>query len=292
VTRTGRRVALMLTAFISAALLALFLLNPALARDDAMPADIARLARWLKHHPADSRAASALSALALDADVPRRFDLWRGAFAHAQWLAPNRENATNAFVRGGLLHWYELGEGDRKLVLEKAAPMLRDFQTFTAMYRPLWELTHDFAYLRRNAPDHEKALTWLRTIAVTNGLFDEYRELRERTPPQQGSELTPSAIPGHWTVDCGRNEICRTAVARFTVARAGEPIIIDLQKVKSDDVPPYVEIYAEGVRVAEGAVMSQQRFRIAAPVAGLNRIEVRLVNGWTRNADQRRVRLS
>lgn len=291
-TRTARRLILVTTAFVSAALLALFLVNDDLARDEVMPNDVAGLARWMNEHPADSRAASALSALALDADVPRRFDLWRGAYAHASRLAPQRPAATTAFVRGGLLHWYELAPADRKLVLDKAAPMLRDLPTFTAMYRPLWELTHDFAYLRRNAPDHEKALTWLRGIAVTNGLFDEYRELRARTPPLPEPEVTPSAIPGQWTVDCGRMEICRSAAARVATHRAGETINIVLQNAQSDQVPPYVEIYLGGVRVAEGEVVDQRRFTVAVPAAGLHRIDVRLVNPWTRNAIQRRVRLS
>ena len=177
-TRTTRRVLLGTAAFLSGVLLLLFLTNLDLIRDEVRPADIRPLGTWLASHPADWRAASALSSVALDSSSPRRFDLWRAAYEHARYLAPRKTTATTSFVRGGLFHWYELPQPDRAAVLSAAAPLLRNPQTFTSMYRPLWELTHDFGYLRRNAPDSERALTRLRDIAVMHGLFAEYRELR------------------------------------------------------------------------------------------------------------------
>ena len=280
-TRTGRRVILGSIAVVSAALLAVFLTLPG---DAARPSDAVELGRWMNEHPADWRAASALSAAALDSDAPHRVQLWREAFAHAQQLAPHKPNAATAFVRGGLFHWYELGVEERRLVLDQAAPMLRDQATFTAMHRPLWELTRDFAYLRRNAPDNEKTRTWLRDLAVTHGLFDHYRELRDQLPRRKAGDDLPEA----WTGTCGKNEICESAVK----AIAGKTIDLRLQNAQSDEVPPYVEIYLGNTLAAEGPVPDERRFTITAPSAGVHRVEVRLANPWTRNRIQRRVRLS
>ena len=429
-TKTTRRAWLTFCAAIMIGLLAGFLLDPALTRGAQRPADPASLGAWMNDHPADWLAANAISETALDSNLPRRIELWRAAYEHAAVLAPRKPHPRTSFVRGGLFHWYELPPPERQAVLAAAAPLLQDPRTFNTMRRPLWELTRDLGWLRRHAPADEKALAWLRDTAATNGLFNDYRELRDavdrqrlRTfteykstlaPPELIQKLpsdltiadeplvlqllaelqrrpldssnaalakdyadrlvgfaidhdlrpldglstwidTPSvkaptrarlalalgrpdaasnielvggsrssdwsayffersafeaargdaamarlyrgradAVLGaaQWRGTCGKNEVCRRASASFTAKQAGEPIAIDIQNAQSDEVPPYVEVYVNDVRVADGPVQDARHVRVPAPEAGLNRVDVRLVNPRTRNGLQRRVRLS
>lgn len=200
-SRTARRLYLGFTAVLMAAVLVAFVLNRDIARDERRPDDFDALARWVADHPADWLAVSLIADRSLDAGVPRRLELWRASYAHASRLAPLRPNPAAAFTRGGLFHWYELGAEDRAAVLRAAAPLLRDPATFARMHRPLWELTRDLAYLRRHAPDSERALLALRDIAVTNGRFDDYRELRAalvrrrlRTFEEKRAALTPPEL--------------------------------------------------------------------------------------------------
>jgi hypothetical protein len=178
VTPRKRQAVLATTIVVSSLLLALFLMNPAIARDEKRPQDVDALARWIAAHPADWLAASALTDRSLDSSVPRRRELWHAGYALAEHLAPRRPNTAAGFVRAGLFHWYELGPADRAKVLDVAAPLMRDPAVFASLYKPLWQLTRDFAYLRRVAPPNMAALSELRDLAVTNGLFAEYRELR------------------------------------------------------------------------------------------------------------------
>ena len=177
-TRTGRRALLGITIAVMAAFLAAWLAIPGLARDASRPAEIDALGRYLAEHPADWLAASAMADRALDSDLPRRYELWHAAFAHGSRLAPRRPNASAAFARAGLFHWTELGADDRARVLRMTGPLLRDPVSFERMHRPLWELTGDLAYLRAHAPRTEGALVMLRDLAVTNGRFRDYRDLR------------------------------------------------------------------------------------------------------------------
>jgi hypothetical protein len=179
-TRTMRQTMLASVAASSALLLLLFLANTDLTRDPVRPDDLDGLAAWLAHHPSDWLAASAITDHSLDSALPlqRRVALWRGSHILAVYLAPLRTNPTAGFVRAGLFHWYELGPADRQAVLETAAPLLRDPSIFSALHRPLWELTHDLRYLRRSAPQTIRALAMLRELAIAGGDFAEYRELR------------------------------------------------------------------------------------------------------------------
>lgn len=420
-TLTTRQVLLSINLAVCGVFLIAFLMNGEVARDPIRPEDLEGVARWMTDHPADWLAASALTDQALDATIPRRFELWRAAYANALYLAPYRTNARAAFVRAGLFHWYELGPDDRKRVLGVTAPLLRDRQTFLRLHKPLWELTGDFDYLRRNAPDDERSLVWLRDIAAANGRFDDYRQLRaaideerletfeERkaalTPPQvlamlpvtltksdeplvrrvfeelnrrpigagdaasvrRVDELVAFAIrhnigPLHgleelieapsipavtrarlaialgrdrqastielaaarlspewgeyhreraafeeargdkalaamhrrhadlagvedrsaWRGLCGKHELCQSASAVVD-----KPRTLAVQNAQSDEVPPYVEIYVDDARIAEGPVDDLRQFALPR-----GRVEIRLINPWTRNRFQRRVRLS
>jgi hypothetical protein len=134
----------------------------------------------LSASPADWLLASQIADRALDSDSPRRVELWRAAHAHAKLLAPHRQNTDAAFVRGGLFHWYELGAEDRARVLKAAEPLMRDPTFFYRMHGPLLQLTGDFGWLRAYAPATVSAKTELGKLALTHGLFGEYRTLREQ----------------------------------------------------------------------------------------------------------------
>jgi hypothetical protein len=158
--------------------LAAYLAFEDVARDPVPPDDVAGLARWMTAHPGDWIAASVLTDRALDSSLPNRVDLWRASYAHASRLAPARPNAAAAFVRSGLFHWYELGDADRRRVLEASKPLLRDEATFRQLAVPLWLLTRDLALLRSSNPGTPEALGRLRELAITHGLFEDYRALR------------------------------------------------------------------------------------------------------------------
>ena len=178
-SRMARQLILGVVVLLCGASLAITLANRELLLDPRPPRDLAGMTRWLARHPADWRTASLISEQALDSNLPGRVALWRAAYAHAKRLTPTRTNADASFVRAGLFHWYELGRGDRALVLAAASPLLQDEQYFGAMHVPLWELTRDLAWLRCSAPDSVNARDWLTTLALSRGLFAEYRALRE-----------------------------------------------------------------------------------------------------------------
>jgi hypothetical protein len=92
-----------------------------------------------------------------------------------------------------------------------------------------------------------------------------------------------------WTGTCGGNDVCRAASA--TIAASTE-ITLDVAVVQSDEIPPYVEIYVDDERLAEGPIDGARRFTMPVRAAGPHRVEVRLINPQTRNRFQRRIRLS
>lgn len=188
-TRRTRQLLLGFTALLSALLLALVLTEEGIAREQRRPEDVEGLAKWLAEHPADWLAASAITDRSLDAEVPHRVELWHKAHRLASTLAPHRTQPAAGFVRAGLFHWYELGEADRKAVLDAAVPLLREEKTFVLMHRNLWQLTRDLAYLRRVAPPTIAAQSLLRDLAATHGRFADYRELRESVRAVRLAEL-------------------------------------------------------------------------------------------------------
>jgi len=94
--------------------------------------------------------------------------------------------------------------------------------------------------------------------------------------------------PRVWSGTCGTNELCTSAETQVYSAGIVE---IRADAAQSDQIAPYVEIYADDARVAEAAVADTRRFALALP-AGVHRIEVQLVNPRIANGAQRRVRLS
>lgn len=142
------------------------------------PGDFAGAMRWLASHPADYLAADAVTNGALDTQSANRFALWRASHELSVQLAPWRTGPRMAYVRSGLEHWYELPARDRAGVLRSAGPLLHDPEIFRRVAQPLFDLTRNFAYIRANAPHDAAARDRLSRIAVTNGLFADYRSLR------------------------------------------------------------------------------------------------------------------
>lgn len=418
----------------------------------ATPDRLAELGPWLAAHPADWIASSIVVDKALDSSLPQRDPLWRAAYAHSQLLAPYRDAPRLAFLRSGLTHWFELGEADRKLVLANGAPLLKDQQHFRNLHRAIWEVTGDFALLRRSNPGTPEAFSTLADIAVRNGRFPEYRDCRNEfvrirlaeflgqraTMPQseianviptepvrddepllqaaldewhrrpldanpvrsvagaidyalrhnlspldgldylithpfesdplrarlalrsgqlthatdleisssivapsswqqyhldraflaardrdaggvrkemfQASEagLTPNVLaaamaleqssaaeaqlvqkystPATWEGLCD-TDLCSRAKSEWYTPGAAQHALM-LSAVQSDEYAPYVEIYVDETRVAEGPVGANTAFTLATAQGGVHRVEVRLTNPLTRNLLQRRVRIA
>jgi hypothetical protein len=92
-----------------------------------------------------------------------------------------------------------------------------------------------------------------------------------------------------WTGLCGA-ELC-TSAHKGVASNADRVLDLTLETVQTDDVAPYVEVFIDRSRVAEGAVAGQRRF--AVPVSeGVHEVEVRVANPRTRGGIQRRLRLS
>jgi hypothetical protein len=268
--------------------IALFALRPTSARGP-LPADTRALGARIAAHPTDWVAASALTERALDAPVRDPTALWRASSALAVSLAPTLAAPRSSIARGAFFHWNELSDSERKAVLETYAPALRDEMTFLRMYPLIYALTGDLDYLRRLQPHTPNRMRLLAGLAGTYGRYDQYRDMRnelERVDPQQ-PEIPPYGLDG-WSGTCGEN-ICRSA---WRAVDAEHEIEIGIKTIDTDDVSPYVEIYVDGARRAEGAVGGEQTFRVPVDVSGRHRVEVRLANPIDRNGVPRRVRIT
>jgi hypothetical protein len=241
-----------------------------------MPADVRGLAARVAAHPADWMAASALAERALDAPVPDRIALWRASSALAISMAPYRPEPRTAFARSAFFHWGELSDADRKAVLDAYAPvLLDDSRTFMTMSQTLYALTGDLGYLRRAQPPRADTARRVAWIAGTYGRFDDYRAIRAEIERQYGeSTARPEGNP-----------------ADSRTVEAAHGLDVTVATVMTDEVPPYVEIYVDDARRAEGVVAGQQTFAVPIGGAGEHRLEVRLANPITRNGTPRRVRV-
>jgi hypothetical protein len=209
---TRVRALLWIIAVSMAASIALFALDPPYEEPKPLPHDSAGLATRLLVHPTDWQAASALAERALDDMSPRRIEAWHAAYSMAQQLAPHSDGPRTAFVRDGLFHWYELGEGDRRTVLVALDPLMRDPMFFFRLTGPFFYLTGNVAYLRRVRPQTLGATETLGEFVVMNGRFADYHDLRAEAERQRTREflrqldsLPPSqiiaALPAHPTTD-------------------------------------------------------------------------------------------
>jgi len=245
--------------------IAYFAVRPSPSRG-ALPDDPRALAARVAAHPADWLAASALAEKALDMRVRDPRELWRVSGALASSLAPLLPEPRASLARGAFFHWSELTAGDRRWVLDAYAPLLRQVTTFETMELPLFSLTGDLAYLRRVGPPGLSTTLGLAQIAAINGLFADYRALRAELPPQpRGNPIDSRQIA------------------------AKEEVAIVVAAVESDDVPPYVEIWVDGVLRDEGVVNLQRKFTVR--LIGKHTLAIWLINPLTRNRLPRRARV-
>jgi hypothetical protein len=87
--------------------------------------------------------------------------------------------------------------------------------------------------------------------------------------------------------------LCQTDICTrgWRIVDADHGIALTIESVKSDEVPPYVEIYVDDMLRAEGDVIPQRDFVVPAGERGPHRLEVVLANPMTRNQSERRVRI-
>jgi hypothetical protein len=252
--------------FFSAMAVAYMVVRPAPSAGP-MPPDARALAARIAAHPADWRAASALAGVALDAPVRDPLALWHASSALAISLAPRQPEPRADMAQIGFFHWNELGDADRKAVLDAYGPVLGDEGTFLRMYEAIYGLTGDLDYLRRVQPrtaETTRALVWL---AATYGRFDQYRLLRGKENPNA------------------------TVVDKRDVAAERE-ISITVKSVITDDVPSYVEVYVDKSLRAEGEVIGERTLTAPVERAEVHQIEVRLANPVTRNNTRRRIEVT
>ena len=178
VTVRGGRLFLIAVTAVMALTPLIFLVTPPEIGWTPMPADPKAVAARIAKHPADWRAASALAEGSLDMREGDRVALWRAAYRHGSLLALDRPEPRNAFARAAFFHWGEISPQDQRNALTAFEPLLRDPSVFVRMAKPLYELTGDLSMLVAAHPPDQSAITTLISLAVPNGFFADYRNLR------------------------------------------------------------------------------------------------------------------
>ena len=93
-----------------------------------------------------------------------------------------------------------------------------------------------------------------------------------------------------WLGRCGEN-ICTSARKEIVLDQPSTPYAISLASASIEDVSPYVEIYVDEARIGEGPLATEETFTTAPLTAGVHRVVVRVMNPFTRNLGQRKVRI-
>lgn len=174
----GTRLFLLPVAVVMAGSALLFFLRRPEIASPPLPSNATALASRVARHPADWEAATLLTEVSLDSPSEKRVQLWRAAYDHASRLAPEKPGPASSFARAAFFHWQELSPKDRQDALNAYAPLLADESRFARMAQPLFELTGDLTMLERARPRTEYATGILISLALRNGLFDDYRKLR------------------------------------------------------------------------------------------------------------------
>ncbi|HEX3578963.1 MAG TPA: hypothetical protein VHY33_10405 [Thermoanaerobaculia bacterium] len=189
----GARVFLIVVAMVMAGSALLFFVRPPEIGSPALPTGATALASRLARHPTDWEAATLLTEVSLDSPSDKRIQLWRAAYDDASHLAPERPGPASSFARAAFFHWQELSPKDRQDVLTVYAPLLADEARFARMAQPLFELTGDLTMLERSRPRNEYATGILISLALRNGLFEDYRKLREDLQRERLEDFTARA---------------------------------------------------------------------------------------------------
>ncbi len=114
--------------------------------------------------------------------------------------------------------------------------------------------------------------------------------LKERASQIELASNDPRRVlpnENEWQGLC-QSDICTHG---WRIVEAGHGIALTIETVKTDEVPPYVEIYVDDMLRAEGEVSPKRDFIVPAGERGPHRIEVVLANPMTRNQSERRVQI-
>ncbi|HKO55649.1 MAG TPA: hypothetical protein VJ276_07190 [Thermoanaerobaculia bacterium] len=95
-----------------------------------------------------------------------------------------------------------------------------------------------------------------------------------------------AATAAQWEGLCG-TDVCEHA---WRTVDGPQTLPLRVMTVQRDEVPPYVEVLVDDLRVAESPIETERTFDVPLD-GGTHRIEVRLINPWTRNRLRRLVRL-
>ena len=183
----------------------IFSLHPPEIGSPPLPATTAALASRVARHPTDWEAATLLTESSLDSPSDKRVLLWRAAYDHASHLAPAQPGPAGSFARAAFFHWQELSPKDQQDALNAYAPLLADHDRFARMAQPLFELTGDLSMLERARPRDDDSTRLLISLALRNGLFDDYRKLRTDLAHERLEEFkahtrssSPADLIGHF----------------------------------------------------------------------------------------------
>ena len=119
-----------------------------------------------------------------------------------------------------------------------------------------------------------------RNLGLTN--IAEQMELATRDPRR-----VPT-VDSDWQGLCDK-DICYRA---WRTIDAAHGVSLNIETVQTDNVPAYVEIYLDDIRLAEGEVGAKRDFIVPVGKAGVHRVEVLLANPTTRNRTPRRIRVA
>ena len=179
---SGRVVAVVATLTgLGLALVAILLRPAAVVPPVVFTAQAHAAAERLAHSPTDRSSLETLARLSLDLEGDRR-GLWRDSAAAAQRLAPAVDSPRLAFVKAGLLHWYELDEEDREEVAAIAAGLLGDEAHYRSLWQPILQTMRDPAFLAEHSPGDPAIRRQLRDTAALWGDHATYRALERELP--------------------------------------------------------------------------------------------------------------
>ncbi len=151
----------------------------------------------LQRTPAKPDPYLTLSELALDLRIEERGEVWTQSAETARHLAPILDATDLAIIRGGFVHWYELNEMQREIVLDSAGRLLADENHYRNLWRPVLEATRSPAFLAAHAPRDQTTMRQIETLAATWGDLVTHRRmqriaeesLRASLPSMDGLEM-------------------------------------------------------------------------------------------------------
>ncbi len=170
----------------------------------------------------------------------------------------------------------------------------RLFSSAAETRSPGWTSFHvERARLALHAKNYPEARAFLARIGIDATNRPEVVEVRQRVESAYGKRGIVAAtypdapLPRTFTRYC-TDTLCPSEAVWVRGPGPPEPLV--LRSVSSDEIPPYVEVLINDVRVKEGPVRAAVQIVIPASTE-LRRIAVRLMNPITRNGFSRSLRI-